>query len=99
MITSNVTTQVEQRPFRVSVRNTVELDIEVEAATIEEARAKAKAFEWYPYNGHQEISGHWVGDVFVSEPSSLYWKINDVDFHIVSVEEIETDAEQFLSRL
>lgn len=83
-------TQAEQRPFRVSLRNTVELDVEVEAATIEEARAKA--LEWYPYDGHQEISGYWNGEDFISEPSTMYWEINDVNFEIISVEEVETEA-------
>lgn len=81
-----------QKYYKVTLRSIHDVEVELDAASVHEARAKA--FEWRN-NGDidGEFSGYWKNDDhYLREEYTLWWEIGDVDNEIRSVEVLEEDT-------
>jgi hypothetical protein len=81
-----------QKYYKLTLRSTYDVEVEVDAASAEEA--KAKAFEWRCNgDGVGEFPGYWKKDEhFVGEEYTLSWEVGDVDNEIRSIEVLEEDT-------
>ncbi len=80
------------KTYKITLRSTVDVEVEVAADSIEEARAKA--FEWHTsHEGVGEFDRYYIasnGD-HIEEEFTLWWQVCDTDNEIVKVEELECD--------
>lgn len=90
---------VTQRTYKVTLRSIVDVEVEVMADSIEEARQKA--FEWHGNgDGVGDFTGYWDGDNhLVNEKFTLCWDVCNTDNEIVGVAAVEEEDEMdFINR-
>ena len=102
-----ITTETQMRSYRVTLRSTVTVEVEVDAKTVEEARAKA--FGWSPREGQQEpIGGYWLhnGDTdeddYIVDDGEMYWEIvnsEPIDIDEVIVLKDDEDDEEAVQQV
>ena len=81
-----------QKYYKVTLRSTYHVAVELDAASAEEA--KAKAFEWRCNgDGVGEFRGYYSkDDRYVRKEYTLWWEVGEVDNDIRSVEVLEEDT-------
>jgi len=81
-----------KKPYRVTLRSVVTVEVDVDATTEDEAWAKA--FEWngdYP-RGISKIGSYWLEDELLFDGGDMSWEIQNIeDKDIVEVLELEED--------
>jgi hypothetical protein len=78
------------KPYRVTLRSVVTVDVEIDATTTEEARAKAFAWNTSCVEGSKTIGDYYLDDDLLSDEGEMYWIIQDVETsEIVEVLELE----------
>lgn len=83
------------KTYKVTLRSIVDVEVEVEAESPDEAYAKA--YEWRNYDdGVTEFNEYYFGDnvELVEELFSMWWRMCDFDNDIIGVEEIEEEIEE-----
>lgn len=87
------------RNYKVTLRSIEDVEVEVVADSIEEARQKA--FEWHGNgDGVGEFTGYWNRESdFVDEEFTLWWDVCDTNNEIIDVEVVqEEDKMDFINR-
>lgn len=89
-----------QKTYKVTLRSIVDVEVEVVADSIVEARQKA--FEWHGNgDGVGEFTGYWNRESdFVNEEFTLWWDVCDTNNEIIDVEVVqeEEDEMDFINR-
>lgn len=78
-----------QKTYKVTLRSIVDVEVEVVADSIDEARQKA--FEWRGNgDGVGEVTGYWNSEnELVDEEFTLWWDVCNNDNNIMHVEVLE----------
>ncbi len=81
-----------KKPYRVTLRSVVTVEVDVDATTEDEARAKA--FAWngdYP-EGFSSIGNYYLGEDCLFDSGEMYWETRNVENEdIVEVFELVQD--------
>ena len=77
----------------------VEVDVEVEAGSVEEARGKAFSWDSGGANGYCSVGGYTLDDVDIyDDDSEMFWEIQEVEpLDIVEVTVVEDEDAEVLA--
>ena len=81
------------KSYKVTLRSTSQVEVELNAASVDEA--EAKAFHWYDKGGSVgEFCGYHIGDDdhFVGEKYTLWWVVCCTDNEIRGVQVLKDDT-------